>query len=199
MKFSWIRKLVIVAMLVLQVQTAYGVTPEDELASLKQSLSDVIQDAEISQCVDSLTPLYDLELLEFLRFLETNFQNKSSNSSLNKIAIARFASFRNNLTTHFAAVNPNLAFDAENLTREELNAYNGCRTLTNAYIDMGKEMMINHIKSNTAQKQTTVMIEKYKAINDRLREMHLDFSRTYAMLNTFKDKLPGFLRQCIVN
>jgi hypothetical protein len=40
----------------------------------------------MSQCQSALTPIYDIELKQFMEFLEKNFQNKSSTSSLTNIA-----------------------------------------------------------------------------------------------------------------
>jgi hypothetical protein len=58
--------------------------------------------------------------------------------------------------------------------------------------------MVNHIKTTSSEKKATIMVEKYKSINDQLRSLNFNMAQMYSYFATFKNKLPGYLgNQCI--
>lgn len=178
---------------------AYALTPKEQIDSLKDSLAAEIAGSPAALCQDTLIPVMDLELLNFLQFMEQNFQNKSSTSSLSNIAIARFSEYRMAINEHFAKVGVEEAIANVDTREDQLVAYNNCEKLKNSYIDAGKKSLIEYAKTNAAQKQSIVILDKYKSINDKLREMNLSIARMYSLLATFKQKIPGFVRECITN
>lgn len=169
-----------------------------EFKQIKAELTQRISKQALSQCRQALVPLFDIELKEFFEFLEANFQNKSSNSSLTNIAIARFRDYKRNLNNYFAELNP--AYDAE-LGTESYKAasanYLTCSKIKDEYFDLAKKILIDHIKTTSAEKKTSVMLEKYQAINNRLRDLNMEISQLYGYFMVFKEKLPGFLQQCV--
>lgn len=189
----------LILLVVLFSNSAFAAFPEDEIAALKEQLSDQIGESDIGVCRETLVPLYDLEMLSFLEFLEANFQNKSSNSSLADLAIARYGQFKRALREHFDQLDANFDLTDAPDKIEQLDSYEACSVLTQSYLDLAKEQMIQHIKDTTASKKATVFSEKYRAINDRLKELHLEVAKMYGMLATFKQKLPGFVKQCLTN
>lgn len=170
-------------------------TPEEQIATLKQGLALQVANLPLEDCRNTLVPIYDLELIELLRFLEIHFQNKSATSSLSNTAIARYSEFKQNIQFHFNQLTPGLEQAAAN--QNEFVAYEKCSKITDTYLDMGKRSLIDHIKTNSAQKQATLMLEKYKSINNQLRELNLRVSKMYGYFMSFQAKLPGFLQQCI--
>ena len=186
-------------MVLLLSNAALAAFPEEEVAALKEQLAGQIGQLEVGVCRDTLVPLYDLETLGFLEFLEANFQNNSSNSSLADLAIARYGDYKKAMQGHFDKLDSK--FDPTNAPEKqsEVAAYSVCSALTQSYINLAKEQMIEHIKNTTASKKATLFSEKYRAINDRLKELHLEVTKMYGLLATFKQKLPGFVRQCLTN
>lgn len=152
----------------------------------------------LSECYKNLVPAFDLELMDFLKFLETNFQNKSSNNSLANTAIARYNEYKNDIEDLFSGLYPkSLTENQPALATDEITAFNNCLKIKDEYIVQAKNKMIDHIKNTNAQKRTTVMLEKYQAINDQLRNLNLQISKLYGLFMAFKNKLPGFLQECI--
>jgi hypothetical protein len=175
-----------------------------DIEELKAGYIEKIGQDPISFCGENLSAAYDIELAEFLEFLEGNFQNKSSNTSLVNIAIARFSEYKKNLNILFNTLNPSAAISGmggitANTTANELLAYDNCLGLKEFYLDAAKQKMIDHIKTNTAQKKTAIFVEKYQAINSRLRDLNLAIAKMYGFFMTFKEKLPFFIEQCIVS
>lgn len=194
------KKIVISLVLVLALgfqAFAANLLPE-ELQKLKEDLKQNISTSGFQGCQETLIPLYDLEILEFLKFLEVNFLNKSANSTLVNIAIARYSEFKNDLEESFLKLQP----QAEDYTETQeydaaYNGYNKCGQITKAYITLAKEMMVKYVKTNTTQKRTTMLLEKYQAISNRLRDMNNGLAQMYGFFLNFKNKLPGFLQKCI--
>ncbi len=201
--------------------TVLALDPAEEIAKLKEQLQNDIGTTSITECQNTLVPVYDLELMEFLRFLELNFQNKSANSSLTNIAIQRYSEFKRNIRQNFNSLQPGLTAysdpipnvsdviaeglvplsrlgsDFKGITQDEIAAYQACAQITDSYLDLAKSRMIEQIKNTNAQKRTTMMVEKYQAINTQLRELNSQISRMYGYFMTFKEKLPGFLQECV--
>lgn len=165
---------------------------------IKAELAARISGEPLSDCRYTLTPLFDIELKEFFDFLEANFQNKSSNSSLMNIAISRFRDFKENLNHYYAELNPSAdAGDGTENFKAASAAYLSCGKIRDEYFSLAKKMMIDHIKSSSAAKKASIMLEKYQAINSRLRDLNMEIAQLYGYFMAFKEKLPGFLQQCL--
>lgn len=168
-----------------------------ELLDLQQEIKSTLDKTPLSECREKVSTVYDIELLSFMNFLEENFRNKSSNSSLTNIAIARFIEYRTNIKNTFALMNPAASTNTQNY-QEELTAYGICQQVTDLYIARAKDLMMDHIRKTSSQKKASLFVEKFKGIDAKMRNYNLEVSQMYGYLTTFKNKLPGFLRQCIV-
>jgi len=171
---------------------------QSDFKEIKAKALEKIRDGAIAECQQTLVPAYDLELLDFLLFLEENFQNKSSNSSLTNIAITRYAKYKIALDDLFAELDPDILKSTNsNQYLAELGAYEACGKMKEVYINLAKEKMIDHIKNTAAQKKTFVMVEKYQGINNKLRKLNFSIAEMYSLFVSFQNKLPGFLQQCV--
>lgn len=169
-------------------------TDQAEILKLKESLSEKIANDPLSNCRENLFERYDLELVEFLEFIDLNFQNKSANSELVNIAISRYAEYKSNLTLIFASTVPGARLGQ--LNADELDAYFDCSKIKDSYVEIAKKQMIEHIKNTTSQKRATILVEKYQGLNDRLRDLNFSIARMYGFFVTFKDKLPFYTEVC---
>lgn len=170
---------------------------KQKLKELETTLAATVPTAVLDQCQKTIVPVYDVELLMFLGFLEENFQNKSADSSLINIAIARYGEYKNYLISTFASLTPKYSSDTGMKTYEhEFDAYQLCYDITEAYIKLAKDQMIMHIKNNVAQKKTSMLLEKYKAISEKLRDLNLAIAQMYSLFTTFRKKLPFFVEDC---
>jgi len=167
----------------------------EALEELKGQLADQISEANLVDCRNVLVPVYDIETLNFYEFLDDNFKNKSNNSSLTNIAIARFSRYKLFIEEQFAKVAPQGGAEGTQQA-SEFTAFLKCSEITNTYIKFAKEKLITHIKANSYQKKSDMLLEKYKAIGERMRELNLSIAEMNAFFKTFENKLPGFLRMC---
>lgn len=180
-------------------EESFDVNPEQNLQQIKNLTLPLLKTSSMTECVDLLTPLYDAETLVFLDFLDKNFKNKSSTSSLLNIAAARYIQYKRTLRSYFVLITPNDPGMDSAETTSELYAFSKCNQLTETYISQVKEMMIVHIRNNVYQKKTTILLDKFKSINDKLSELNLKLAQMYGYFMSFKDRLPGFLSECVTN
>lgn len=175
-------------------QPVFAKVSEQDLAQTRALLKEKISSEAIKNCSVNLSSAYDLELFDFLQFLETNFQNKSANSSLTNIAIARYSDYKRTLNSLFQELRPD---NINGTSVGETTAYIDCISITDAYVKVGKDKLIEQVKKTAGQKQATVILEKYQAINSKLRDLNLAVAQMYGYFMSFKEKLPGFLKECI--
>lgn len=187
--------LILVSCLMAYTPLVFAMTAE-EVENLRQQYKEQLAKDPLGVCQQNIDPAFKLEQAEFLNFLNLNFQNKSSDSSLINIAISRYAEHKRNLKDLLAILQPG-GTETTVLYQDEVAAYSDCQKIMDAYIDTAKEEMIKHVRKNAAQKKTALMVEKYQAINDQLRELNVQIAKMYGLFMTFKEKLPGFLQECI--
>ena len=149
----------------------------------------------ISECKDTLTREFDVEMKNFFQFLDTNFKNKSATSSLVSLAIARYREYRDSLRDQLKKV------QVEGLDSAKQSAdYALCQELVETYISLGREQMLSHIKAGAAQKKTVMLLEKFKALNAKLRGLNMRVAEMLALFDTFKTKFPGYIcKNCMKN
>lgn len=202
-----IKKITTIALCLLlmlpQSSVMAGTVSEQELQQINDQVdalingADPLEQKDLGECRAVLSQVYDAEVLKFLTFLEDNFSNKASNTSLTNVAIVRYTQFKGAIEKEFARLAPNGTEEDPNVTAIEFTSYQRCSEITDLYLEMGKDAMMKHIKATAAAKRTTVMLEKYKAINDKLNDLNFEISTMYSSFVTFKNKLPGFLTKCI--
>lgn len=182
-----------VSVLLLQAMTAFASAEDDKN---KAALIKILDSAKMSECQSALAPIYDIELKQFLEFLDTNFQNKSNTGSLTNIAIARYQDFKENLNNLFLMVHVNSS--DQNILATQ-TAYALCANIKNEYFSKAKKMMIDHIKKTSSVKTTTILIEKYQAINSKLRDLNTAISQMYGYFVSFDKMLPSFIGKCLTS
>ncbi|MDD3861691.1 MAG: hypothetical protein PHP74_02260 [Candidatus Gracilibacteria bacterium] len=151
---------------------------------------------------------FEPELKEFMEFLDTNFKNESSTSSLASLAIARYREYRESLRTQFKAVQKvgiQVATEeyeegglfAEENYEESFIEYSVCSEMVETYISLGRQEMLKHIKKSAAQKKTIMLLEKYKALNEKLKNLNMKIGEMAGLFATFRDKFPGYAINCM--
>lgn len=153
---------------------------------------------------------FEPELKEFLEFLDANFKNKSSTSSLTDLAIARYSEYRTALRDQFKKLmiagakkateeandaSDGWAFERVGTFDEQVRNYAACEEMVNTYISLGRQEMLKHIKKSAAQKKTIMLLEKFKALNSKLRGLNMKIAEMYGLFATFKNKFPGFAKK----
>jgi hypothetical protein len=187
-------------------------------ATMEENIKNSIVPAECKEVLINGDPVrkikgFEPELKSFLEFLDTNFKNKSSTSSLTELAIARYSEYRQSLRDQFnklqisgftaaekAAANKNGGSLTQRIQTfdQTMNQYALCEELVNTYISAGRTQMLSHIKTAAAQKKTIMLVEKFKVLNGNLRALNMKIAEMYGLFATFENKFPGFIcKKCM--
>ncbi|MFH1533655.1 MAG: hypothetical protein ABID64_01880, partial [Nitrospirota bacterium] len=79
---------------------------------------------------------------------------------------------------------------------EQYSSYQLCSSITDSYLELAKEHLKKHISGNVAKKKTTILLEKYEKINEKLRDLNIKVAELYSLFATFTNKLPFFTKNC---
>lgn len=192
---------ILISVLIISIVLPTGSFAADfpsELTNMKKNLETSLKSAPLSQCRQRITPLFDIETLEFLKFLETTFQNKSADTTLVNTAIAKYMSYKRKLNSFFGMVTLNANVVGNYQSTEYVN-FVRCREITDMYVSLAKQKLMDYMRSNSVQKKTTMLVEKYKSIDNKLQDLNVELAQMYGFFATFKNKSPGFLNKCVVN
>lgn len=168
-----------------------------ELTAMKEDLLKKLPDTTLALCKDGLVPVYDVEIITFMKWIEGHFQNKSSTSSLVNTAIVRYSEFKKSLKSIFAEVSPQYSADqGVQVFDKQFEGYALCAAITESYLELAKEHLKQHIRDNVAKKKTMMFLEKYQKINEKLRDLNIKVAEMYSLFVTFTNKLPFFVKNC---
>jgi len=148
-----------------------------------------------ANCPEIMDTFMKWRIIEFGGFLDVHFASKENNSSLVEAAITGYREFKRlaqRELSKFEISSSGLVY-----TETEFQNYDLCLNLTDKYIQDAKSMLKQKILTSGRVKQSTVLLEKYKAINKRLGEMNMLVAKIVASYETFYNKLPGYLRDCV--
>lgn len=131
---------------------------------------------------------------DYLNFVELNFQNKSSTSSLMDTAIGKYREMRHNLYTAYYQYFPNegsfiLATNPEPST---------CLKIIEDTLFAAKTVLKKHAVKTSTVKKATAILEKYQALNNQIGELHRQFMFMRAYLDNFATKLPCYVKSACV-
>lgn len=202
------KKLVLIITIIFSLSTS-NIAFAQSLDDLRTQLST----QPMENCENILIAAMDLHQIGFLKFLDETFRNKSSNSSLINIAIARFTQYRLALKELFSLIKP--VVDYTSLSEDtdfeksgifqslqadapaNSESYEKCYNIMQDYVENAKDIMIEHIKNNTAQKKTLTILEKYESINEKMRTLNFEIAQMYGYFTTFNDKLQWINSKCV--
>ena len=168
-----------------------------ELIKMKEETLAKLPADSLLLCKEGLVKVYDVEILEFMKWIDGHFKSKNSTSSLVNTAITKYAEFKQKLKQTFASISPVYSADQGVQTYDEqYSSYQLCSTITDSYLELAKEHLKKQINGNVAKKKTTMLLEKYEKINEKLRDLNVKVAELYSLFVTFSNKLPFFTTNC---
>ncbi len=72
-----------------------------------------------------------------------------------------------------------------------------CQGVIDEHVEANERVLVTQVASSSAGKKTTALLEEYKWLNEKLRDMTTDVGYVNAYLKKMSDMFPGFLKQCI--
>jgi hypothetical protein len=142
-------------------------------------------------CAIEMQKVIDVQMYNYITWLDTHFENKSSSSSLLDGAIARYKELQtvlyDELRNHFPHANAVLF--AESVEPNE------CFKLVDDTLNTARKLLSNKAKSTSAVKKTTALIDKYQEINNKLDILNTTYLQMKGYLDTTADKIPCYINE----
>ncbi len=168
-----------------------------ELTAMKEAALAKLPKDSILECKGGLVPIYDIEIMEFSKWIDGHFTSKSSTSSLVATAVSKYAEFKQKLETTFASLSPEYSADQGVQSYDkQFSSYKICSSITDSYLELAKKHLKKHIEGSVAKKKTIMLLEKYEKINEKLRDLNIKIAELYSLFVTFTNKLPFFTKNC---
>lgn len=157
-------------------------------------------DAQVAnKCVTDLTAYADPEFEKYKIFMEDNFKNKSTTSSLLDLGVQRYDLFKTNVAdklNQLIGQQLDLAAVAGSPVAEQGVGLNRCNALALQYVDDASKLLKMRAITTSNVKKTSIFVEKYKQINGKLRALNLDVMKMVVNISAFQQKLPCYLKSC---
>ena len=126
--------------------------------------------------------------------MDTHFQSKKRNSDLISVAIEAYIQYKDGILGEL----PKFESGGNMGAMSVLSSYDACIRIAESAVADGKTMLKQHVMTTSRVKNTTTLLEKYKAINKRLADMNLLIAEWVASFKTFSGKLSIFLKDCLI-
>lgn len=157
-------------------------------------------DAQVANaCVTELTKFGDPEFEKYREFMENNFKNKSNTSSLLDLGMQRYELFKTDIANKYQQLflqQLDLASITQSGNSTQAVGVNDCNLLALQYISDAAKVLQMRAYTTSSIKKTSIFVEKYKQINDKLKALNLEVMKMVVNLSTFEQKLPCYLKSC---
>lgn len=162
---------------------ARGHTDPAPLCPYKDEGSDEVKDLEI---------FIAEKQVEFGEFTEELFQKKLATSLLTPIGIEKYNEIKKQIDEKFLL----LQTVTSNIATEQFKRQLTCQNIVNLELTNMYRPFEMHIKSTAQVKRTSILIDKYKHINSKLRDLNGVLAETYGYYLTLQKKFKDYVPVC---
>lgn len=147
---------------------------------------------DTSKCSAGMQKLIAYKQREFATFMNDTFRQPRPTSELIGEAILRLRQYKNDLNAQIAKISPQ--------DKKEFGAsieeFQKCQSLIDADFKNMTEFVRQHIVETAYAKKTTLLLEKYKEINERLSKLNFTIGQMYAYFGSFAQQIACFATKC---
>jgi len=144
-----------------------------------------------TQCITEMNSFIEVQFADYKIFMEENFRNKSSTTSLLPNGIARYEQYKADLLKKFDEFKD--SHNEGGVQLDQLSRLVQCRTNAFESIRGARSLLELQAEATSNVKKATAILDKYQQLNAKLRNLNLEFMRLKVNLDTFSEKLPCYL------
>ncbi len=155
--------------------------------------TDLTEEQVNVRCEAEMTTFTNERMAEYREWMEQQFQNKGSTTSLLTDGMARYKQLKTTLYNelYFYAPQQNALLLTEGVEGT------ACRKIVKKALAEAKRELDSRARSTSAVKKSTVLLTKYQELNDKMAKLTRDYLQMKAYLDTFAAKLPCYInRSC---
>jgi len=144
-------------------------------------------------CITAMRPFLDKKNKEFQEYLTTNFQNKSTNTSLLDLALTRFELYKNDLMKEYMTYYNTAGLNLESEAMGSMSCYQQMQT----DISINEALLKKYFTQTSNIKTTSALMQKLKKINKQLDKLATSVAQMYGKYETFNNNVPCIIENCI--
>jgi len=145
------------------------------------------------QCVPEMGTFLEQKNKEFQEYLKTNFQNKSTNTSLLDLALKRFQLYKNDLMNKYMTYYGQAGFSLELEASDSMACYQKMQT----EIVLMEALMKKYFTQTSNIKTSSALMQKLKTINGKLDKLATSIAQMYGKYETFNNNVTCIIEKCI--
>ncbi len=145
-------------------------------------------------CREKVLPVLQEEYKLLETWMEQHFLNASSNRELLTQAVQRLKQFERKTFAHFNEV---FVIPPGETSVDAAKAYERCSDILFDAQSQTRDILKSSVVSNTQVKKNIQIIQKYKAINSKLKALNNEMGFLQGYLNQLNSKVPCYLQQCV--
>lgn len=176
----------LLSVLLLMGQTAQ-VIAQDDVPEPPEVIDEPIPRAA---CVTPMRKIIEDEEKAFMEFVNQHFKNELEQSVLFAQAMRRYRAVRENLNAKLRE------FPTEGIITENIAGMTQCQSMIDESLRRMQFVLKQHTIAMAQGKQGLKITDKYKAINEKLRDLNLDMARMSANFQSFNNLMPSFTQSC---
>jgi len=144
-------------------------------------------------CLKEMPAFLEQKNKELQEYLKTNFQNKSTNTSLLDLALTRFQLYKNDLMNKFMTYSGQAGLS---LVSEAMGSMS-CYQLIQTDISLNEELLKKYFTQTSTIKTSSALMEKLKTINSKLDKLATSVAQMYGKFETLNNNVPCIIENCI--
>lgn len=155
---------------------------------------DVSSETKTVSCIQKFRPYANAENIKFAAFMDQHFSNESSDSTLLPTAIVAYRSFREHLRAKFEELANSELYATQS---EQISQRLTCHAELIVQYNLAEQSIKSHARKTSYIKKTTALTQKLSEINGKMRTLNRSIGELKGYFDTFAQKLPGYLKDCL--
>lgn len=196
--FSFAVEIVLVSRIVMTLQ----VSAQEEEAAAAQPAPEVAAEMDANEeeaekkCANEIKAFAAEKQIEFGEAINQHFRSDKLTSELIPAAIEMYRKYRADVRAKMQELSGQTATSKK--TFESATAEKpACEKAVEEDFAIMRDLLRQHISTNAYAKKSTRLIDQYKILNSKLRELNFTIAQTYGYFAALSQKLPCYATQCV--
>lgn len=144
------------------------------------------------KCIEHMKTFMAAKKVDFAAFMNEHFRSGSPTSDLADAAIAKYRQYRTEVNAEMLTFSP----EANKVIQVAINENPKCAAAVTEDFNLMRSAIRQHIVQNAYAKKSTRLVDKYKQINNELKNLNFTIAQTYGYFAALSQKLPCYTEEC---
>lgn len=207
---KWINAAVVLAIIVslaVEVVLVARVISTPQVSALGEEAPDAPAEEEATaedanaveaekKCANEIKVFMVGKQIEFGEFINQHFRSDKPTSQLIPAAIARYSQYRAEVRAKMKELSKQSSTSKKTFESATVEKP-ACEKAVEEDFAIMRDLLRQHISTNAYAKKSTRLIDQYKILNSKLRELNFTIAQTYGYFAALSQKLPCYAIKCV--